>query len=156
MKLKPRFQEIVDFVEARAPVWQVRMKLTHVDIEHVFLDSYFDAAGDDFAVSATTEGRWNYYQAKIKWYLPSVSRHANADLEKICVHELCHVLLMPEQDLLDYKLSQANVKEEMNEESFHTLSAMYYERMEMATEAATKTIMEAWGPVPDSELVVPS
>lgn len=136
---------IKTFVDERKDLWQSRMDLGHVDIEHVFLDSYFDGPADDFVISATTEGRWNYRQAKIKWFLPSISRHPDKRLEEILVHELCHVLLMPEQNLMEYKLAEKQAQEQMNEGEASSLMAMYYDLMEMATENVTQSLTRAWG-----------
>lgn len=138
-------ERIQTFVDERKDLWQKRLRLEHIDIEHVFLDSYFVGPSDDFVVSATTEGRWNYMQAKIKWYLPSIGRHSDHRLEEILVHELVHVLLMPEQNLLDYKLAEKQTKEAMDEGEANSLMAMYYDLLEMSTENVTQTLIRAWG-----------
>jgi hypothetical protein len=107
-----------------APVWQKRIGLAHFDITHVFLDSYYgDDGEEDFKVTAVTESRWQYLQAKIKWYLPSAVRHDAARLEEILVHELCHVLLAPEQT---------------------HMKARHSEHLELATEMVARAVLAGW------------
>jgi len=96
------YAKIEAFVKRRSPVWQHRMQIDHFEIEHAFLDSYFgDDGEEDFKVTAVTESRPQYMQAKIKWFLPSAVRHDTATLESVLVHELAHVVLSPEQNILD-------------------------------------------------------
>lgn len=146
---KPRYDEVTRFIELRREPWATRLGIGHYDIEHVYLDSFYDGgdSGDDFKVTATTEGRWNYLQAKVKWYLPSMVRHTDEENEKILVHELCHVLLMPEQELLDYKLQSIASDDERNptENEFDAIQSLYYERLEMATEQTAKAFWRAYG-----------
>ena len=78
---------VVSVINQNATKWQRRMGLMHLDIEHVFIDSFYDdTTGEDFKVTAITESRWQYMQARIKWYLPSAVRHDNDVLEKVLVH----------------------------------------------------------------------
>lgn len=141
---KAQYQRIERLVNRLAPVWQERMGLAHFEIEHVFLDSYEGGVGiDDFAVTAVAETRWQYQQAKIKWYLPSAIRHSDETLEGTLVHELCHVLLAPEQSLVDIELERA-AREERSSEDFDILVRQFYERLEMATELASRAIMRGW------------
>jgi hypothetical protein len=59
-----------------------------------------DAAhAEDAWCAADTDAKWEYRQAKITVYLPTVANHDDADLEDIIVHELCHVLLAPMESL---------------------------------------------------------
>ena len=148
MSEKAQYAPLIKFVEERAPIWEDRMGIGHVAIEHAFLDSYYADAGggDDFVVTATTEGRWNYMQAKVKWHLPSAVRHDMTEIEKILVHEYAHVLLMPEQALLDNRLAAVNANESMSENEFEATQDFYYERLEMATENVARSLWLAWGP----------
>lgn len=141
--MKPNYVAIEAFVRSKAYEWQERMGLTHFEIEHVFLDSYFgDDGEEDFKITAATEVRWNYMQAKIKWYLPSCVRHNNEHLEKTLVHELCHVLLAPEQALVDAKVEEE--RSDLTTSDSNALEARYYERMELATEMTTRAIWRTW------------
>ena len=100
-----QYTRITKHIDKLAPIWQDRLGLNHWEINHTYIDSYYDDdSQDDYKVSAITESRWQYLQAKIKWYLPSISRHDNEEIEKILVHELCHVLLAPEQALVDTQI----------------------------------------------------
>jgi len=121
------------------------MHLNHWVIEHVFIDSYYDdTSGEDFKVTAITESRWQYMQARIKWYLPSAVRHNNDELEKVLVHELCHVLLSPEQALIDTKTTHDTYHSHFLGSDADALWERNYEHLELATEMATKAIMAGW------------
>jgi hypothetical protein len=136
---------VKNVVNQNAPKWQRRMGLMHWDIEHVFIDSYYDdASGEDFKVTAITESRWQYMQARIKWYLPSAVRHDNDVLEKVLVHELCHVLLAPEQALIDTKTTNDLYHSHALGPDADALWERNYEHLELATEMATKAIMAGW------------
>ena len=117
----------------------------HWDIEHVFIDSYYDdSSGEDFKVTAITESRWQYMQARIKWYLPSAVRHDNDVLEKVLVHELCHVLLAPEQALIDTKTTNDLYHSHALGSDADALWERNYEHLELATEMVTKAVMAGW------------
>lgn len=144
--VKPQFQWIEDQISKQTKVWEERMVLQHWEIEHAFLDSYFgDDGEEDFKITATTESRPDYWQAKIKWYLPSAVRHDSTHIEKTLVHELCHVLLSPEQVLIDARLDLSTSDGVANGE-FEMLQTMFYGRLESATEAVTKALWKAYGP----------
>lgn len=115
--------------------WQKRLGIEHVEIEHVFLDSYFgDDGEEDFKVTAVTEGRWNYYEAKVKWYLPSAIRHDDVKLEETLVHELCHVLLMAEQSII----------ETLRSEDMDKVADILMEKVEASTELTARAIWKAY------------
>jgi hypothetical protein len=121
------------------------MGLSHFNVEHVFLDSFLGEDGEeDFKITATTESRWNYMLAKIKWYLPSAVRHSDETLEHTLVHELTHVLLSPEQVLIDARLQMHSDAEGLSEAEFLLLRDSYYEHLELATEMAAKAIYAGW------------
>lgn len=124
--------------------WIKRMNLSHWEIQTVFLDTQLndEAVDTDFLVTAITECRWNYLQAKVKWSLPSAVRMSDEDLERMTVHELCHVALSPEQALLDMKVDEDAKLE--GAESLDKLQKLYSERMELATEQMTKCLLAAW------------
>jgi len=148
MSGKAQYDPLIEFVNERASIWAHRMGLGYYKIEHTFIDAYYheDDGGDDFKITATTEVRWNYMQAKVKWYLPSATRHSTAHIEEVLVHELCHVLLAPEQQLIDVKLSERGASDEMTDSDRDTLTDLYYERLEMATESVARSLLLAWGP----------
>lgn len=136
---------VISVINQNAPKWQRRMGLMHWDIEHVFIDSFYDdTTGEDFKVTAITESRWQYMQARIKWYLPSAVRHDNDVLEKVLVHELCHVLLAPEQSLIDTKTTNDIYHSHALGPDADALWERNYEHLELATEMATKAIMAGW------------
>jgi Zn-dependent peptidase ImmA (M78 family) len=144
--MKKQYEGVVSFITEEAKIWRERLKLSHWDIEHVFLDCYFeDESNDDFKISAITEARHQYYQAKIKWYLPSIARHGEKELRKTLVHELCHVLLSPEQSLVDAKFHRdTSVTSYQNHEA-DALQDRNYELLEMSTENVTRAILSVYG-----------
>jgi hypothetical protein len=94
--------KVESLVRRKSPGWQHRLCIDHFEIEHVFLDSYFgDDGEEDFKVTAVTECRPQYMQAKIKWFMPSAVRHDLETIESVLIHELAHVVLAPEQNILN-------------------------------------------------------
>jgi len=123
--MKAQYTQVSDLIEARSPIWEERLGLSDFEIEHAFLDAFEggDDSCTDFYTTATCETRWNYFQAKIKWYLPSAVRIDPQHLEQTLVHELCHVLLASEQADIPDKHS---------------------EKMELATERAARAFWNAY------------
>lgn len=122
---KAKYKELEKLVLELAPIWQERMGLSHFEIEQSFLDSFLgDDGEEDFKITACAETRWNYMQAKIKWYLPSAVRHSPERIEQTLVHELCHVLLNSEQTHVPSKGGDG---------------------VELATEMACRAIYNGWG-----------
>lgn len=131
---KPQYAPVEKKVQRYAKVWTPRLGIAHWDIEHVFLDSFFgDDGEEDFKITATTECRWNYMQAKIKWYLPSCVRHSDQRLEETVLHELCHVLLSPEQHIMTTVMDAKT--EWLDAQS---------EKLELATELTTRALWNAY------------
>lgn len=138
------YEGIQRFIESQSPKWVRRLGLSHFTVKHVFLDSYYgDDGEEDFKVTAVTETRWNYLQAKVKWYLPSCARHSREVLEKTLVHELCHVLLSAEQDLIDDAVDRSADALALAQAQRDQLSAQFYERMELATEQVALALWKA-------------
>jgi len=133
------------YITKNSPKWIKRMGLSHWDIEQVFINAYFgDDNGEDFKVTATTETRWQYMQAVIKWYLPSAVRHDNETLEKVLVHELCHVLLAPEQALIDTEIIHSANRGRYDGNQHDALTERNYEHLELSTELVTRAILNGW------------
>lgn len=138
-------ERVENLIIRLAPKWQKRMGLTHWEINHVFIDSFYEDDGqEDFKVTAITESRWQYMQARIKWYVPSASRHDDEELEKTLVHELCHVLLAPEQALIDTKTSHDTYHSHFLGSDADALWERNYEHLELATEMVTRAVMAGW------------
>lgn len=147
---KSQYSRVQDLIERLAPVWLERMLLGHWHVEHVFLDSYFgDDGEEDFKVTATTESRWQYFQAKIKWYLPSAIRHDDEELERVLVHELCHVMLAAEQVLIDARLASDANRDRFTDNEHALLVDRNYEHLEHATEMAARAILNCYRLVPE-------
>lgn len=89
---------VEEAIRSRAAEWQTLLGLDHFDIEHVFSPAFYSEEDvDSVKTVATTVARWQYLEAVITWYLPSAMRFDEDYLERTLVHELCHVLLSPEQ-----------------------------------------------------------
>jgi len=132
-------------VERHATTWQKRLGLGHWEIRHVFLDTFDDDQNaDDYKTTAITECRWQYLQAKIKWFLPSAARHDDLELEKVLVHELVHVLLAPEQSLVDTAIDHSTASHPYTTADHEALSARNYELLELSTELVTRALWNAW------------
>lgn len=109
-----------------SPVWQTQMGLSHFDVQHVFVETFYgDEEAGDVKTTAVTVVKWQYLEAKIVWYLPSAIRHDESYLERTLVHELCHVLLAAEQA---------------------DIPARHHEKLELSTEMVTKALWRAYRP----------
>lgn len=136
---------VTKLITKLAPTWQTRLGLDHWDIQHTHIDTYFgDDNGQDHKVTATTHAQWQYMDANIKWYLPSAVRHDDETLEKILVHELVHVLLAPEQTLVDTEIVHGSSHGQYNETQTNALVERNYEHIELSTEMVTKALLTAW------------
>jgi len=133
---------ITKLIDKLAPIWQTRLGLNHWDIQHTYLDTYYDP--EEHKVTATTHAQWQYMDANIKWYLPSAVRHNNETIEKILVHELVHVLLSPEQSLVDTEIVHSSSHGQYNETQTNALVERNYEHIELSTEMVTKALLNAW------------
>jgi len=144
MAEKPE-ERVTKLINKLAPIWKKRLCLNHWDIQHTYLDNYFgDDNGQDHKVTATTHAQWQYMDANIKWYIPSAVRHDNQTLEKILVHELVHVLLSPEQSLVDTEITHSSSHGQYNETQTNALVERNYEHIELSTEMVTKALLTAW------------
>jgi hypothetical protein len=134
-----QYKAVRTLVETEGPVWQERLGLSHWEIEHTFLDSFFgDDGEEDFKVTAVCESRWNYLQAKIKWYLPSAVRWSEDVLRGTLVHELCHVLLSAEQSVVD-TLQSLDTAEAV------AAAEVASEKLELSTEMCSRALLVAHG-----------
>lgn len=79
-------------------------------IKHIFSETPDGAAAvptdGPLSVNRTTActvAQWEYRQAEITWYLPSVMQHTDEFLAWIAIHEYIHMLLSPiDGFLFDY------------------------------------------------------
>ena len=161
---KDQYQARVDFLEERGPLWQARMGLAHIEIEHHYLDAssallfgadvknspgtvrcmYGRGSGHGATYTAFVETRWNYQMADVYFMLPSVIQWDEQRLEAVLVHEYSHILCAAEQYLLEYKLEEVAAEEAMTTTDMQALAALYYERMEMATENVARAVLGAF------------
>jgi hypothetical protein len=140
------YARIETLIRKKAPIWEKRLGLSHWEITYAFLDSYFgDDGEEDFKITAVTEARPQYYQAKIKFFLPSAARHDDDHLEKVLVHEDVHILLSPEQAILHKTQEREGVHGSVPFES-ELLTEMVGNVLESATENVTRALWLAYGP----------
>lgn len=139
------YVEVQAKLERWAPIWQERLGLSNYTIHHRFLDRQPDESVDDeFRTTAETYTRWQYFQARVLWYLPSAIRHSDEELERTLVHELVHVLLGAEQVLIDDRIDLVNADESRVGQASDSLTDRYYEHLEHATETVTLALLRAW------------
>ena len=160
---KAQFQDRVDFLESEGPLWQARMGLDHIEIEHHYLDASsallfgagvknspgtvrcaYGRGGGQATFTAFVETRWNYQMADVYFMLPSVIQWEESRLEAVLVHEYAHILCAAEQYLLEYKLEEVAAEEAMTTTDMEALGGLYYERMEMATENVARAVLRSF------------
>lgn len=83
-------------VEQATKAWGHRLGITNVT--HRRIDTVADHPYE--GVVAETKGAWEYRQASILWYVPNVCTVDDPELERIVVHEFCHVLMAPMESLV--------------------------------------------------------
>lgn len=156
--VKGQFQWAVDYLELRGPIWQERMGLSHVEIEHHYLDASSDlvlgshpknrpgvvrcsyGSAGNLQYTAFVETRWNYQTADVYFFLPSAIQWDLPRIDQICVHEYSHILCASEQYLLESKLEEIAANEQMTSGDFDIVTTLYYERMEMSTENVARAV----------------
>lgn len=142
----PQYAHIEDQVLQESDVWQERMGLAHFEIEHNFVDAYYENDNEDnMKITAYAETRWNYQMARITWFMRSAVNKNPEQIERVLVHELSHVLLAPEQVLVDAKLYEIASSEQSTSSELDALADQYYERLEMSTENVTRALVRAFG-----------
>lgn len=159
---KNQFQEKVDYLEERGPIWQERMCLSHIEIAHHYLDATSDMllgvgvknrpgvfrcgykAGGETTYTAFVETRWNYQMADVYWILPSIIQWDLVRLDQTIVHEYSHIATAAEQSLLEFKLEEIIAETPMTTSDLGALCTLYYERMEMATENVARAVWAGW------------
>ncbi len=133
---EPQYVEAIARIETWAPVWQERLGLSHIEIEHKYLDTFEDV---EPKTSADCAARWQYDVATIRWYLPSIVRLKRALLEQTLVHELCHVLLAPEQSIVD-TLNELGTAEAV------AAAGVAGQLLELSTERTARALWRGFGP----------
>lgn len=71
--------------------WEPRFDLPGVVVHHGFVETFREGENEHWT-SAYTETDWHYRQARVLWYLPTMCRLTDEDLEEMVVHEYVHVL----------------------------------------------------------------
>lgn len=142
MTTEPQFKPVVQFITKRAPVWKKRLCLSEWDIKHVFVETTHEH--NDYSTAATTAAAWQYMSATITWYLPVATRFGETFLEATLVHELAHVLLSPEQNLIDTRIASDSANTQYTTSENDALTDRNYELMEFSTEMVTKALLKGW------------
>lgn len=87
-----------EIIKAAFLKWIPRLGLAWWDIEIVYYDAPQEIivrfrAPDDGMVAATATVKWIYGTARINVNLPALEGLNDDELERIAVHELCHILV---------------------------------------------------------------
>lgn len=74
--------------------WHKLMSMGHYHLKYVYKR---DFCVDDKSRStyARTSTSWEYREATIEWYMPSLAKATDDELENIVIHEFCHVQMAP-------------------------------------------------------------
>lgn len=80
--------------------WKLRLGLNLWDIDSEFYRGPFEREGEWFT-GAMAVVRWEYMDATLMFDLVSVTDLSDADVEKMVVHELMHVILKELQHTTD-------------------------------------------------------
>lgn len=91
-ELNPHYDNLRADLTELGTKWQNIMDLGHFTINHVFRETVKEDEPDTLA---DTKAFWQYRQARIAWYLPTLSQFGKPEVENAMVHELAHVLLNP-------------------------------------------------------------
>jgi hypothetical protein len=142
MTTEQQFKPIIQFINRRAPIWKKRLCLSEWDIKHVFVETTHEH--NDYATAATTAAAWQYLSATITWYLPVAVRFSEDFLEATLVHELTHVMLSPEQNLIDTRIASDSANNQYTTSENDALTDRNYELMEFSTEMVTKALLKGW------------
>lgn len=111
--------ELEKRVREFADDWEPLLDLPGISVTHKFHDRYFDEENLD-TTAANTVYQWEYRQAVIHWYLPTVARMDDNDIEMAVVHEYAHLLTGPVRDLI---------------------TSNKHERLELATENVARALI---------------
>lgn len=84
------YDDLRDTIMRLAAEWEPRLDLPGIAVRHRFIPT---SAEDDPDIVATTQTRWHYRHATIRWYLPACRVLTPRELEDALVHEYAHILL---------------------------------------------------------------
>lgn len=88
-----------DLVKAAFAKWIPRLGLAWWDLQIIYYDdpqeiiNRFRIIESGEMVPATVTAQWMYADAKISINLPAFEYIEDADIERVVVHELCHILV---------------------------------------------------------------
>ncbi|MGZ4518814.1 MAG: hypothetical protein ACXVGB_00150 [Mycobacteriaceae bacterium] len=94
VKVTARFKRDRKRIRRLVKKWEPLLALPGVDVHHAFIAN-FKEGDDEFWTPAECEADPQYRSARIKWFMHSVARLADEDLEEVLVHEYVHILLSP-------------------------------------------------------------
>lgn len=133
-----------EFIHDRMDLWQERLGLDHWTIDTRCNAGFMAEDGQgSMRCTAETEGRWQYMQAVVTFYMDAAARHSWEEIDRICCHEMVHVLLMPEQSAFFEK--SVDDADGAYDKDADQMLAMRAERLELSTEMATRALLRAWG-----------
>lgn len=88
----PHYENLRNDIVELGTKWQSILDLGHFTVNHVFRETIKEDEPDTLA---DTKAFWQYRQARIAWYLPTLSQFDKPEVENAMVHELTHTLLAP-------------------------------------------------------------
>lgn len=94
--MNPELEQAKQRIETLTAKWSDLMDLGWLSIRHTFNPNFNDES--PFMV-ATTQADWEYRAGVIDWHLPRVTALTDETLEAVVVHEFCHVLNNPLEQL---------------------------------------------------------
>lgn len=117
------YDHIESLVTADMLKWQYRLGLDNWILTTTFVatERFSD---DDELTPAECKPAWQYLRAELLFFLPILVTYGDTAIDRLVLHEQCHVLLAAEQ---------ANLKPSESD------------RMELSTEMTARALWVAWG-----------
>lgn len=101
--MKSQYADIAKKIKAKTAEWEKLLDPRWMRVEHVFIEGEND---EDHTTLADTTANWQYGEAKIRWFLPTMLRLSDSEIEATIVHEYVHVLLSPVEERIPGKYDE--------------------------------------------------
>lgn len=90
--LESKFNAIVDEIEVYIDYWQRKLGLEYWDIYSKMIPSLCHR---NTSIRACIRCSWEYRNASIEFFLPTLFDEQKREREYVVVHELCHAVINP-------------------------------------------------------------
>ena len=124
--------KVLSFVEW----WEPLLDLPGVAVDHRFHDKFADPSNPD-STCAETVSEAPYRFASIHWYLSSIARLDDEDIERVVVHEYVHIL----NSAVESKVKEKDA--EWREVSAENVARALISTAQIAKQRETATSVEA-------------